>query len=85
MGDTQQQHTKSEVNALQKLSLCEDAIEASRCCCQPSHFYIMAVGTGGGQMCICPPPPIFVQPQKLKSFKIPSYKSVHSNKAKIGP
>ena len=29
-------------------------------------------------------PPIFCQPKKIKSLKITTYKSVYSNKAKIG-
>ena len=47
----------------------------------------MAVGTGGGQGGgggNCPPPPIFCQPKKFKSLKITTYKSVYSNKDKIG-
>ena len=45
---------------------------------------LMAVGTGG-QGAIAPPPsPILCQPQKLKMIKITTYKSVHSNKVKIG-
>ena len=45
------------------------------------HIY-MAVGTGGqgGQL----PPAIFCQPKKFKSLKITTYKSVYSNKDKIG-
>ena len=46
----------------------------------------MAVGTwegggseGGGAI----PPPIFCQPNKIKSLKITIYKSVYSNKGKI--
>ena len=41
--------------------------------------YIMAVGTGGAIA-----PPIFCQPKKIKSLKITTYKSVYSNKDKIG-
>ena len=43
----------------------------------------MAVGTGGqggGGNC----PPIFCQPKKFKSLTITTYKSVYSNKDKIG-
>ena len=43
--------------------------------------YFMAVGTGGGGN---PPPPIFCQPKEFKSLKITTYKSVYSNKDKIG-
>ena len=51
-----------------------------------ASFYNMAVGTGGGAgggggNC---PPPIFCQPKKFKSLKITTYKSVYSNKDKIG-
>ena len=42
----------------------------------------MAVGTGGAGGAIAPP--IFCQPKKFKSFKITTYKSVYSNKDKIG-
>ena len=42
----------------------------------------MAVGTGvGGQL---PPPQYFANQKKIKSLKITSYKSVYSNKDKIG-
>ena len=45
----------------------------------------MAVGTGGAGGAIAPPPPpIFCQPKKFKSLKITTYKSVYSNKDKIG-
>ena len=43
----------------------------------------MVVGTGGGrgrQLL----PPIFCQPKRFKSLKIMTYKSVYSNKDKIG-
>ena len=43
----------------------------------------MAVGTGGAGGAIAPPP-IFCQPKKIKSLKITTYKSVYSNKDKIG-
>ena len=49
------------------------------------HVYksvFMAVGTGGAGGAIAPP--IFCQPKKFKSFKITTYKSVYSNKDKIG-
>ena len=42
----------------------------------------MAVGTGGAGGAIAPP--IFCQPKKFKSLKITTYKSVYSNKDKIG-
>ena len=42
----------------------------------------MTVGTGGAGGAIAPP--IFCQPKKFKSFKITTYKSVYSNKDKIG-
>ena len=46
-------------------------------------YLYMAVGTGGaggGGNC----PPIFCQPKKFKSLEIKTYKSVYSNKDKIG-
>ena len=53
-----------------------------------THFlrfkYSMAVGTGGQGGGAIAPPPIFCQPKKFKSLKITTYKSVYSNKDKIG-
>ena len=43
----------------------------------------MAVGTGSRGGVNCPPPNILPTP-KIKSFKITTYKSVYSNKDKIG-
>ena len=53
---------------------------------QVEYVLFMAVGTGGagGGAIAPPPPPIFCQPKKFKSLKITTYKSVYSNKDKIG-
>ena len=53
------------------------------CLSWPKMRDLMDVGTGG-QGAIAPPPQIFCQPQKLKMIKITTYKSVNSNKVKIG-
>ena len=44
----------------------------------------MAVGTGGGGRGGQLPPQYFANPKKFKSLKIMTYKSVYSNKDKIG-